>query len=86
MAYMRKFTLDEYHALDAHGRRPAACGLVGERGIERHLHDAVAIAQIDEHQAAEVAAAVHPSTERDVKPHMLGAQAAARVAAKRRRE
>jgi hypothetical protein len=45
--------------------------------VERHLHDPLAVAQVDEDQGAEVAAPVHPAAERDARAGVLGAQGAA---------
>ena len=38
---------------------------LGAVGIAHHLHQALAVAQVDEDHAAVVAAAVHPAAERD---------------------
>jgi hypothetical protein len=43
----------------------------GDARIERHLHDARAIAKIDEHQAAEIASAVNPPAEANLSPDVL---------------
>ena len=76
-------SLDEHDGL-APGRRGARRRRRGgtRSRIERHLHDARAIAQIDEHDAAEVAAAVHPAAEAHPRARRrLSAQRAAEVRA-----
>ena len=46
-------------------------------GLEYHLGDATAIAQVDEHAAAVIAARVNPSEQDDTLAGVAGAQAAA---------
>ena len=56
------------------------------RRIERDLHDARAVAQIDEHEAAEVAPAMDPAAEADVRADVLEPKRAAERVAKGRLE
>ena len=48
-------------------------------GMEDELHDARAVAQVDEDQAAVVAAAVHPAGDARRRAGALGAEVAAHV-------
>ena len=48
----------------------------------RHLDDARAIAEVDEHEAAEVAAPVHPSAKTHTRPDIVEAQRATERIAK----
>ncbi len=47
--------------------------------FENNLCDSIAIAEIDEEQAAEVAPGVNPAVDHDVLPDMLGGQVATRM-------
>ena len=59
----------------------SACAVGAGVGLEDHLGDAAAIAQIDEHAAAVIAAGVHPAEEDDALAGVAGAQRAAVVGA-----
>ena len=48
------------------------------RGIERHLHDAGAITQVDEHETAEITTPVNPPSESDALSGVLEAKRAAK--------
>ena len=54
--------------------------------FDDHLGDAVAIADVDEQQRAEVADAVHPAEQDDVRADVGGAQRAAGMSASQRTE
>ena len=62
----RHVALDQHHRLRA---RPTAARAITSGGrparIAGELHEAGAVAQVDEDEAAEVAAAVHPAAEAD---------------------
>src|SRR5690606_31211846 len=62
-------------AFEQLGRRAALLG------VEGHLRDPVAVAQIDEHDRAVVAAVLDPAVEGDGRPDVRGAQLAAGVRA-----
>jgi hypothetical protein len=47
--------------------------------VERDLHDATSISQIDEREASEIAASVHPAAESNVLSSIRGAECAAQV-------
>lgn len=68
------------HVLVVQSLGPAV-GLGVVLGVEDHLGDAVAVAQVHEDDAAVVAALGHPAHEGDALANMLGAQGAAVVAA-----
>src|SRR5262249_25597167 len=74
------FAVDEPHGLD----RCAGCGLyrLARRvaRVERDLHDTRTIAKVDEDEATQVAHAVHPSAEPNLRPHVAGAQCAGEMA------
>ena len=55
-------------------------------GIEHELHDSVAIAKVDENQAAVIAPGLHPSPQRDLAAHVGGANRAAVVSSLPRRQ
>ena len=55
----------------------------GPLGVERHLHQPLAIAQVNEDEPAEVARLVHPSAEGDSLARVLDAEGAAQVRAER---
>src|SRR5690606_19746446 len=71
--------LDRHDVLAAQGLRDVE-RLRGLR-LADDLHEAGAVAEFDEHQAAEVAAAVDPALEHDRLPGVLGAELAAHVTA-----
>jgi hypothetical protein len=50
----------------------ASANISGRSGIEHHLHQAAAVAQVDEDDAAVVAAAVHPAAKADLFWSMSG--------------
>ena len=56
-----------------------ACSCGPGVGLEDDLSDPVAVAKVDEEQAAEVAPGVDPAVEHDVLPDVLGRQVAARM-------
>src|SRR6185295_1646199 len=62
---------------DALGAKPT-CDLERRRRcvcrIERDLHDARAIAKIDEHEATEVASTMHPAAESNVGTNVINAK------------
>ena len=78
------FAFDQDHRFGAEfpgggddiGRRPA--------GTEGDLHEPIAIAQVDEHDPAEVATPVHPPSQTDALAHVLFPQRARTVSSKAR--
>lgn len=55
-------------------------------GIERNLHDARAISQIDEGESAQIASAMDPAAQPDGLSDVAGAKGAAEMRAKSRSE
>ena len=56
------------------------------RGIQHELHDSVAVAKIDEDEAAVIAARLDPSPQRDLAANVGGANRAAVISALPRRQ
>ena len=75
----RDRALYQHHGFCAHSLGPGDdVGLTPVR-IEHYLSDALSIAQVEEHDATEIAAAVHPATQSDLLVYVIRAECAAQV-------
>ena len=69
----------QHHGFCTHSLGPGDdIGLTPVR-IERYLNDALPIAQVEEHEASEIAAAVHPATQSDLLVYVIQAERTAQV-------
>ena len=78
--------LDLHHALHTDGSRRG--NRLGARpiGTERELHEAIAVAQINEHNAPQIPRTVHPATEPNRRPDVRGTEGTREVCTERSSE
>ena len=72
----------QHHRLDTHRGGHAQRLGIAPRRPERQLHEPRAVAQVDEDEAAQIAASVHPSAKANGTTNVLQAQEAAGVSTK----